>query len=284
MDEIASERQIALKSIVESQMELLRLSLYVATQGPTVYQGETLRCMLSEAKLKTSQHIAMGAGQSVHTILKCAEWRGIPVRDLYPIARSAVESFVNAAFLLVEDESAAERAVRWMKYRAWKEVNRTVGSGEFTIRLSSSPDKESPPAEFAEFTAKGASREWSTLDTPNRIRRVGEIAGEKAGRRLLGAYTLIYSLSSEIIHGSPFGINFFHQAHMPPNGAVEGFREATGKQVEDILIDVSHATAGYLATFFQSMQMSAPYVTEQELFNRLLALEAVEPQEVLHLD
>ena len=71
---------------------------------------------------------------------------------------------------------------------------------------------------------------------------------------------------------------------MAPNGAVEEFREATGKQVEDILIDVSHATAGYLATFFQSMQMSAPYVTEQELFNRLLALEAMEPQEVLHLD
>lgn len=283
MGEIASERQSALKSIVESQMELLRLSLYVATQEPVVYQGENLRCTLSEAKLKTSQHIAMGAGQSVHTILKCAEWRGIPVRDLYPIARSAVESFINAAFLLVEDESAAERAMRWVKYRAWKEVNRAVGSGELTLRLSSSPDEVSLPAEFAEFTAKGASREWSTLDTPSRIRRVGEIAGKKAGSRLLGAYALIYSVSSEIIHGSPFGVNFFMQAHMPPSGTVEGFREATGKQVEDILIDVAHAAAGYLAAFFRSMQMSAPYVTEQELFNRLLALEGVEPQQVQYL-
>lgn len=213
MDEIANRHQIALKSIVLSQMELLRVSLYVATQGPMVYQGENLRCMLSEAKLKTSQHIAMCAGQSVHTILKCTEWRGIPVRDLYPIARSAIESFLNAAYLLVEDESAAERAVRWMKYRAWKEGNRRVGSGEFTIWLSSSP--ESPPSEFAEFTIKGASREWSTLDTPSRIRRVEELAGKKAGSRLLGAYALIYSISSEVIHGSPFGVNFFTRLTCP---------------------------------------------------------------------
>lgn len=282
MDEIANRHQIALKSIVLSQMELLRVSLYVATQGPMVYQGENLRCMLSEAKLKTSQHIAMCAGQSVHTILKCTEWRGIPVRDLYPIARSAIESFINAAYLLVEDESAAERAVRWMKYRAWKEGNRRVGSGEFTIRLSSSP--ESPPSEFAEFTIKGASREWSTLDTPSRIRRVEELAGKKAGSRLLGAYALIYSISSEVIHGSPFGVNFFYQAHMPLNGTVDGFREATAKQVEDILVEVAHAAAGYLCAFFRSRRMPAPYVVEQELFNQLLALEGVEPQKVLHLD
>lgn len=284
MDEIANRRQIALKTIVLSQMELLRVSLYVATQGPMVYQGENLRCTLSEAKLKTSQHIAMCAGQSVHTILKCAEWRGIPVRDLYPIARSAIESFINAAFLLVEDESAAERAVRWMKYRTWKERNRTIGSGAFTIRLSSLPDKESSPSEFAEFTIKGASREWSSLDTPNRIRRVGELVGKKAGDRLLVAYALVYSISSEIIHGSPFGVNFFYQAHMLPNGTVEGFRDATAKQVEDILLDVAHAAAGYLCAFFRSRRMSAPYVVEQELFNQLLTLEGVEPQEVLQLD
>jgi hypothetical protein len=205
------------------------------------------------------------------------------VRDIYPIARSSTESFINAAFLLVEDEAAAERAVRWVKYRAWKEVNRTVGSGQFSLRSSTMQADENPPVEFAEFTAKGASREWFTLDTPSRIRRVGELAGKKAGSRLLGAYSLIYSVSSEIIHGSPFGVNFFHQAHMPQNPTVEDFREATGKQVEDILVDVAHAAAGYLAAFFQSQKMPAPYVAEQEIFNRLLALEGVESQKIDHM-
>lgn len=284
MNNDLGEHQALLKKIVKEQMELLRLSLYVTTQGPAEYQGEQLRCVLSEAKLKTSQYIALGAGQSVRTILKCADWRGIPVRDLYPIGRSVVESFINASFLLVEDEKIAKRAVRWVRYRAWKEVNRQVGSGDFTLSLSSSPGDPIPPAEFAEFTAKGACREWSTFDTPSRIRRVGEIAGKKAGSRLLGAYALIYTISSEVIHGSPFGVNFFHQAHLPHNPTAESFREATGKQVDDILIDVAHAAAGYLNAFFRSQRMAGPYLAEQELFNRVLVLEGVEPQVIDRLE
>lgn len=279
-----AEQQTLLTGIINEQMELLRLSLYVATQGPAEYRGAKLRCSLSEAKLKTSQHVALGAGQSVHTIMKCADWRGIPVRDLYPIGRSAVESFINASFLLVEDESIAERAVRWVRYRAWKEVNRQVGSGEFTLSISSSSDGSTPPGEFEEFTAKGACREWSHLDTPSRIRRVGELAGKKAGSRLLGAYALIYSVSSEVIHGSPFGVNFFHQAHSEQTATTECFREATAKQVNDILLDVSHAAAGYLNAFFRSQRMNGPFLLEQELFNRLLTLEGVEPQEIEQVD
>lgn len=71
---------------------------------------------------------------------------------------------------------------------------------------------------------------------------------------------------------------------MPLNGTVDGFREATAKQVEDILVEVAHAAAGYLCAFFRSRRMPAPYVVAKELFNQLLALEGVEPQKVLHLD
>lgn len=282
MENYVSERQSALESIIEEQMELLRLSLFVATQGPVAFQGETLSCSLSEAKLRTSQPIAMAAGQSVRTILKCAGWRGIPVRDLYPVARSAVESFINSSFLLVEDEAVVERAVRWMKYRAWREGNRTVGSGLFTLHVSS-PERIEAPVEFAEFTAKKACREWSLLTAPGRLDRVGQLAGKKAGSRLLGAYALVYHISSEIIHGSPFGVNYFYQAHLSTNPTTEDFKSSTGKQVEDILSGVAHAAAGYLSAFFRSMNMPAPYEEEQNLFNRLLVLEGVEPQEVERL-
>jgi Family of unknown function (DUF5677) len=230
MTEIASERKIALRSIVESQMELLRLSLYVATQGPAVYLGKTLKCTLSEAKQKTSQQIAMCAGQSVHTILNCADWRGVPVRDLYPIARSAVESFINAAFLLVEDGAVAERAMRWVTFRAWKLAHR---AGRYTLRKGDA-DK-SASAQFSEFSAFKNS-DWTSVKVPIRAERVAEISGKRCGYRLLAAYDLIYPLSSEVIHGSPFGVNFFYQAHLPPNPTVEDFRQATDIQVEDLLI------------------------------------------------
>ncbi|WP_439865993.1 DUF5677 domain-containing protein [Pseudomonas syringae] len=270
----------ALRSIIKEQLELLRLTLYVTTQGPLDYGGDMYTCSLSEEKLKTSQPIAMAAGQTVNTLLKCSEWQGIPVRDLYPLARSCIESFINASFLLAEDNAKAERAVRWVKYRAWKQHNRSVGTGNFAIRISSDTPT---PEEASEFTGKGASREWSEYDTPTRLKRVGELAGGKAGSRLLAAYTLVYATSSEIIHGSPYGVNYFYQAYLPPVPTVEDFRQATQRQVEDILCAVCHALAGYLSCSTRVLGLRQMYTAEQGLFNQLLAHEGLEPQTVEEL-
>jgi hypothetical protein len=270
-------RLASIREIVDQQLELVTLSLYVATQGPTFFRGESLECHLGELKLRTSQHIAMCAGQSVTTILRCADWRGIPVRDLYPIARSAIESFINAAYILVESDAVAERAAKYVAFASWKQMNRQVGSGDFSMKLSTSPlvqDATSP--EFPEFAGSG-NGVWTKLDVPSRFRKVGELAGRKAGSRFLAAYALVYSLSSEIIHGSPYGVNYFFQTHLPPSPTVEDFKDATGKQLEDLLVAVSHAVAGYVSTFFRSQGMLAPYLAEQDLFNKLLALEGVEP-------
>ncbi|HEX5392195.1 MAG TPA: DUF5677 domain-containing protein [Rhodocyclaceae bacterium] len=275
-----NEKIELLSSILQSQLELLNLTLFVGTQGPTTFRGELLSCSMGEAKKKTSQHIAMCAGQSTNTVLKCSDWRGIAVRDLYPIARSAVESFINAAYLVVEDDTVAERAVRWVKYRSWREFNRSVGNGDFSLTLRSESCYDEAQTEFAEFLAKGASREWCVLDTASRIRRIGELAGSKAGGRLLGAYANLYSVSSEIVHGSPYGVNYFFQTHHSSDASVDAFREATRRHVEDVLVDLCHGVAGYLSAFFRSQHMAGPYRAEQELFNRFLQAEGIEPQAI----
>ncbi|WP_122387583.1 DUF5677 domain-containing protein [Pseudomonas syringae group genomosp. 7] len=269
-----------LRNIINEQMELLRLTLHATTQGPLEYGGEIYTCSLSEEKLKTSQPIAMAAGQTVNTLMKCSDWRGIPVRDLYPLARSCIESFINASFLLAEDNAKAERAVRWVKYRAWKQHNRGVGTGKFAIRIFSDTHA---PEEAGEFMGKGVSREWSEYDTPTRLKLVGELAGDKAGSRLLAAYALVYATSSEIIHGSPYGVNYFYQAHLPSVPTVEDFRRATQRQLEDLLCAVCHALAGYLSCSTKVLGLRQMYIAEQVLFNRLLAYEGVEPQTVEEL-
>lgn len=271
----------ALKTILKEQSELLRMSIYVTTQGAVMYEGEHLSCTMGTDKLRTSQQIAMCAGQSIQTILRCSEWRGIPVRDLYPIARSAVESFINAAFLIAESDHVAERAACYVSYAQWKHANRSIGSGDFSLQLSAqAPDSNTIIPEFPEFEGRG-NGVWTKLDVPSRIRVVGQLAGSKAGSRLLAAYALIYSISSEIIHGSPYGVSYFYQAYLPDEATVDGFREATGKQLVDILCAVSHAVAGYLSAFFAAQKMHKPYAVEQELFNRLLATDGVEPQSII---
>ncbi len=262
----------ALRGQAMLQQEFLRMALFVASEGSTTFEGETLRCTLNDGQRRTSTFLAMAAGQSVETLLRMAKLRGIPVRDAYPIARSTVESFVNASFLLSESDQVAERALRHVSYAAWRHHNRKFGSGEFALEVNSDPDAAATLArEFPEFSGKGKGV-WTTLDVPSRLRRVGEIAGRKAGSRLLAAYGLIYSLSSEILHGSPFGASYFYSAHLAGEESTEAFISGTARHLEEILIAVLHAHCGYLATFFGLQGMKAPLAAEEKLFARLLEL------------
>jgi len=272
------ERLESLKAVLSGQMELLRLCLKVTNDGTIEYQGEVASCSLSEPKIKTSTLVAMAAGQSVNTILKIAEWRGIPVRDLYPVARCALESFINAAYLIAEEDSVAERAIRYIAFASYRQHNRKVGSGKFSLDISTQPKATAEEeARFSEFKGKNS---WTSLDAASRMNKVGQLAGDKAGSRLLAGYALLYSISSEIIHGSPFGVNYFFQAHLSANreGDVEAFREATARHVEDILIALIHGLAGYLSAFFTLQGMESLKRAEQSLFNTYLVLEGIDPQ------
>jgi hypothetical protein len=270
----------ALHELAERQLGLLNLVLYLISKGPAEFQGVEIACSLPQSKAKATALLAMGAGQSVKTLLNISHWRGIPVRDMYPIARSSVESFVNAAFVAVENESVAKRACDYIPYAAWKNMNRRVGSGRFSLEISvgpsSSDDRE---AEFSEFIGKGNGT-WTKLDTPSRIRRVGELGGSRAGARLLASYALIYGLSSEIIHGSPFGVSYFFSAHSDSGLSLDAFERATEKQVEDIFVAVLHAVAGFLCAFFSTNELAGPAAAEQAMFDRLLEMNGADPQGV----
>lgn len=262
----------ALRGLAMLQQEFLRLSLFIASQGPTTFEGESLTCSLGDGQRRTSTLLAMAAGQSLETLLRMAKLRGIPVRDAYPIARSVVESFVNASYLLAESDEVAARAIRYVDYASWRHHNRKFGSGEFSIEVRSDPDpSETLAREYPEFSGKGKSS-WTSLDVPSRIRRVGELVGSGAGTRLLAAYGLIYSLSSEIVHGSPFGASYFYSAHLRGKPTTETFRAGTVRHLEEIFIAVLHAGCGYLAAFFDRQNMQAPLAAEAKIFARLLDL------------
>lgn len=266
----------SLKGLALLQQEFIRIALYVASQGTATFEGETLACTLGDKQRRVSSMLAMAAGQSMATISRMAGVRGIPVRDAYPIARSAVESFVNASFLLAESDEVAERAIRYISFAHRRQTNRTFGSGNFSITVRSEKDcQKTLVNEYPDFSGKDKSS-WTQLDVPSRIRRVGECAGKGPGSRLLAAYGLVYSISSEIIHGSPYGVSFFFSPKvMGETEDVEGFRDATGRHLEEILIAVLHAGSGYLASFFAVQEMRAPLAAEERLFVRLVELSTM---------
>jgi len=171
-------------------LELLNLSLYVLSQGPVVYKGEHFSCMLEDEQMRATVAVAMGAGQSLDTILKNSTETGIGVRDLYPIARAVIEGFINAAFFITQPVEVAQRALKHCAYAAWKHHHRVVGAGELLFTIGDDPDPKATIQQlFPEFAGRGQDS-WSSLSAPAKIERIGKVV-RASGSALLGAYGAI---------------------------------------------------------------------------------------------
>lgn len=257
-----------LREVIPRQQELLRVVLYVLSEGPAEFLGQRFTSTMDWDKARAVAAVSMGAGQSMNTVLKLSQEECIGVRDMYPIARSVVEGFVNAAFFVTQPVEVAQRALRHKDYAAWKHMNRVIGSGDFMIKVGS--DNNIRPfleKEFPEFAGKGQGS-WTNLDVPSRIRCVGEVV-KAAGGALLGAYGGIYAASSEIIHGSVFGTAYFYNAHTGDPATEAGFKKGVLQQRIDILSAVTHAASGFLAAYGNTQTFGSLVLAEQELFKRL---------------
>lgn len=257
-----------LREVIEKQQELVRLVLHLLSQGPAEFLGQRLESRLERDKARAVAATAMGAGQTTNMLLKLSHEAGIVVRDMYPLARSVVESYVNAAFFSTQPVEVAQRAIRHKDYAAWKHSNRVIGSGEFMISVGSQ-EKIKPFLEeqFPEFAGKGQGS-WTNLDVPSRIRLVGK-AVRAAGGALMGAYGGVYAISSEIIHGSVFGTAYFYSSGTDDPRSEEGFRRGVLQQRIDILSAVAHAASGFIAAYAETEKMGALVLTEHELFKRM---------------
>jgi hypothetical protein len=257
-----------LRAVIGAQQELLRVALWVMSQGPVDFCGHELSCALAWDQVRAASATALGAGQSVNTILSGSDKLGIPVRDLYPIARAVVEGFINASFFVTQPVEVSERAIKHKDYAAWKHSNRTIGNGDFAFVLRTGPDPKATAAElFPEFVGRGRDS-WTSLDAPSKINRIGKVAG-RSGGALLGAYAIVYAVSSEIIHGSVYGMSYFMSAHSREVKSVDAFQAGTRAQVVDILTAVIHATSGFLSAFAKVHDCKPLIDAERELFKRM---------------
>lgn len=255
-----------LRSIIAGQQELLRIALYLMSEGPIKYADTQLKCELAEDQVRATSAVAMGAGQSLNTIMKLSESEGIVVRDLYPITRSVVEGFINAAFFVTQHVEVSRRALKHRHFAAWKHHNRIIGSGDFMIALGVPDPKAQAAKLFPDFAEKGRES-WTSLDAMSRISKIGKVV-RASGGALMAAYGGIYAVSSEVIHGSVYGMSYFFSAHRKEE-TVEAFRAATVEQVIDILIAVSHASSGFLSAFAHVQKLGQFVLAEHEMFKRL---------------
>lgn len=257
-----------LRSVIREQSNLLRLILFTVSEGPVLREGQWLSCRLEHDQARAMAAVAMGAGQSLGTVLTNSAERGLPVRDLYPIARSVVEGFINAAFFATQPVEVSTRALAHIHYAAWKHQNRLIGTGNFMMVLGDDPAPRATAAKlFPEFSGRGQDS-WCSVDTPSKINRIGQIV-QASGGAFLGAYGTIYSVSSEIIHGSVYGMSYFMSAYTGQEQTAEAFQRATEEQMIDILSAVSHAASGFISAYASVHQYGPLIFEDSELFKKL---------------
>ncbi len=85
----------------------------------------------------------------------------------------------------------------------------------------------------------------------------------------MGAYAGIYAVSSEIIHGSVYGMSYFMGVYRGREQDTEAFLSGTEEQMIDILSAVGHAASGFIAAFANIHQFGPLVLDEHELFKRL---------------
>lgn len=156
-------------------------------------------------------------GVSVHSVLALTKERNMAIRDCFGIARSAVETAVNAAFIAISGAPMAEKAVRHMRQKRWRDLKRQGKVGD--QRISVSRDIGCGIEEFpglgealAEYTNKRGDevRDWTPESLERRIVAVSA-ADSRAGLCLGVASFSIYRPASELLHGTYYGVNLFWQ-------------------------------------------------------------------------
>lgn len=187
-------------------------------------------------------------GVSVNSVLALTERRDMAIRDGFGIARSAVETAVNAAFIAVSGVAVAEQAVRHMQQKRWRDLKREANIGGWQMTVGRDLDLE--PADLpgllealAEYTNKQGRevREWTNVSLEKRILAVSKTC-KRAGLCLGTAVFGIYRPSSELLHGTYYGVTYFWHG--------SGERPARTRESFDRLWLLDHFVTLLSALFF----------------------------------
>lgn len=156
-------------------------------------------------------------GVSIHSVLILTQNRDMAIRDGFGIARSAVETAVNASYIAVNGAPLAEKAVRHMRQKRWRDLSResTIAGLRIAVKreVDLNPDDlPGLPEALEEYTNKRGRevRDWTPASIEDRIDAITNRC-KRAGLCLGAAVFAIYRPSSELLHGTYYGVNYFWQ-------------------------------------------------------------------------
>lgn len=203
-----SEYHVLGRNLLLAQTRALDALIHELHQLDAMGNGEAIRvqCLMLQA-----------VGVSVHSVLALTRERDMSIRDCFGIARSAVETAINAAFIAISGEPMAQKAIRHMRQKRWRDLRRHGRVGNHKIAVSrdvqlSVDDLPGLREALEEYTSRRGDeiRDWTPENLETRIAAITTRHG-RAGLCLGVASFSIYRPASELLHGTFYGVNFFWQ-------------------------------------------------------------------------
>ncbi len=242
----------ALRGLIEIHLQILAVTIKIANEGAATYLEQKLVLTLPDAVVQVVTPMSLAVGGSVQTIFELATGLTPAVRDCFPIARSVVETMVNACYVLACGKDIAEQAIRHAQQKYHRDMDRTFGKGDYSLRVqaigaSNSKLNVALADAIEEFTSsKGKEKNWTEDSVPVRIAAEGEKLSPTIAKELLGAYAIVYGDASEITHGSLYGINLFFRGRGKGPESEDDYLELMRNHVRGIYYAVFFALTGYL--------------------------------------
>jgi hypothetical protein len=223
--------------------------------------------------------LLQAVGASTHTLVRISDPPGLATRDCYSVARAILEASANICFIMAEGPAAAGKALRHARQKAFRDFQRYSEIGQSVIRLTykgplNAVNTGALEADIAEFTARsGREKGWIDESIDERIEAAGRHFGDVVLKRLHFARFMIYRHSSEILHGTLFGVLFFLGATNPkqPTSAVDVL-ESIAQQQTLILMAIVFSHSAIIESFHQAYGFRRAHDTASGILGSIQAI------------
>jgi len=255
LDEEAKEIKIELTNLMLAQTRLLEVLIHQLVNKEAMNEDEkfieeTIRMMLQSI------------GVSTRSILKLTGEIDMGIRDCFGIARTVCEMSVNVAYIVASDIKVAKRAQMHALQKFYRDLYRVDDKGayKFIAQADKLPDPQKVEGlieALEAFTKKNGQeiRSWSPKSLDQKIDEIYEF-NKKASLSLKSSKFIIYRHSSELLHGSFFGVKFFWTSQ---SGAIVSRDEIESHWVKSHFVSIFGAvffgTAGVIETCIQRFDL-----------------------------
>jgi len=129
------------------------------------------------------------------------------MRDCYVISRMIYETSINVLYIAATNFDAMENMIEYTKEKSKYESARSIATDKEAISIVF--DGEKHAVGFSKnnpITMKGDPRDWTKENLAKRINVINKKYGDMVARFLQIAHLTIYRTSSDIVHGTLYGM------------------------------------------------------------------------------